>query len=294
MLFSRFLKRNQSLLIKIALFLSPLIPLALVKAPDMPKLRIYDRFQSWLVHPIAEGITYATQGAYFVWDHYFALVGKSKENEDLKKEIESLESQLLDFTEFKNENDRLKTILKMSETKETKSIAAQIIGQDPSGESMSFFINVGSKHGIKPRMAVVSPLGAVGTIVRVYSTFSLFRAIQDPNHAVDGMILRSRAQFIVEGRGKSLSGRLKYLDRSSDIRVGDLVITSGLDGVFAKGLQLGFIIKIDRPRTGVMQVAELRPTSDLSYLEEVSVVLETKNIAEQANAEQMKRDEISL
>ncbi|MEO5668239.1 MAG: rod shape-determining protein MreC [Bdellovibrionota bacterium] len=276
MLFSRFFRRNRPLLFKVLLFLSPVVPLLLVKAPEMPALRIYDRIQSWIVHPMAEVVTQATEGASFVWQHYFMLVGASKENETLKHDVENLESQLLGFEELRSENSRLKQIVAMPELPALHTVAGEIIGQDPSGESLAFFINVGRKHGIKERMPVISPQGIVGTITRVHNNYSMFMAVQDPAHAVDGMILRSRAQFITEGRGLSLTGRLKYLDRSADVRVGDLVVTSGLDKVFPKGLKIGFIIKVDRPRTGVMQNAELRPSADLSYLEEVLVVLNQK------------------
>lgn len=291
MLFSRFFKRNRSLLIKLLLFLSPLVPLALVKAPDLPQLRVYDRLQSLVVHPTAELITNASQGASYVWDNYFSLVGKSKQNEELLREVEALESQLLEMSEFKSENERLRKMLIMSDIPTAQTVGAQIIGEDPSGESMSFFINAGLKQGVHPRMAVVAPSGVVGSITRSYSGYSLFTAIQDPSHTVDGMILRSRAQFIVEGRGASLTGRLKYLDRSADVRVGDLVVTSGLDGVFSKGLKIGYIIKVDRPRTGVTQNAELRPTADLSYLEEVRVVLDQKDIPQRAAIEDAAKKE---
>jgi rod shape-determining protein MreC len=279
MLFSRFFRRNRSLFFKILLFLSPVVPLLMVKAPDMPQLRVYDRLQSWIVHPIAEALTYATQGASFVWNHYFMLVGASQENELLKNEVKNLEAQLLALEELRSENTRLKQIVSMPELPALSTVASQIIGRDPSGESFAFFINAGSRNGVKPRMPVISPQGVVGTIKRVYPAYSMFVAVQDPSHALDGIILRSRAQFIVEGRGLSLTGRLKYLDRSADVRVGDLVVTSGLDRVFPKGLKLGFVIKVDRPRAGVTQNAELRPSADLSYLEEVLVVLNQKELS---------------
>jgi rod shape-determining protein MreC len=280
MLFSRFFKRNKSLLLTAALFLSPVIPLILIKAPDLPRLRVYDRLQSWIVHPIAELVSHASRGAIYLWDNYFDLVGKSKENEELRREVEALNTQLLEMSELKSENERLRQILSMPELPELETIGAQIIGEDPSGESLSFFINVGSKHGIKERMAVISPEGVVGTITRVFSSYSMLKAVQDTSHTVDGLIPRSRAQFIVEGKGSSLTGRLKYLDRSADVRVGDLVLTSGLDRVFPKGLKIGFIIKVDRPHTGATQSAELRPTADLSYIEEVLVVTRQKSFEE--------------
>jgi len=114
----------------------------------------------------------------------------------------------------------------------------------------------------------------------------MFIALHDPSHNVDGIVTRSRARFMVEGGGRGLLGRLKYLDRSEDVRVGDLVITSGLDGVFPKGLKIGNIIRVSRPRAGVTQEADLRSAVDLGTLEEVMVLKFSDLVShEQASAE---------
>jgi rod shape-determining protein MreC len=153
-----------------------------------------------------------------------------------------------------------------------KQLGAKIIGQDSSSESLGFFLNVGERDGVQPRMPVVTASGIVGSILRVYPSSSLFVAVADPAHNVDGIVNRSRARFVVEGLGHALRGRLKYLDRSEDVRVGDLVLTSGLDGVFPKGHPIGTIVRVKKPRSGVAQEAELRPIVDLGRLEEVVVL----------------------
>ena len=252
---------------------SPMIPILFVMSPDMPRLRLYDHAQSWVVHPISELITYASRGGTSIVDHYVMLVGASKERDDLKREVDSLESQLLDYQESQTENARLRALLKLPQERKLKHVAGRIIAEDPSGESLGFLLNVGTNHGIKERMPVISSRGVVGTIRRTFPEYSLMVAMQDPSHIVDGMIVRSRSQFVVQGKGGSLTGNLKYLDRAADVRVGDLVITSGLDKIFPKGIPVGFIVEINRPKAGVTQNATLRPSVDLSYLEEVLVVL---------------------
>jgi len=254
------------------MFASPLIPILFVMAPDMPRLRLYDHAQSWIVHPISELVTFASRGGTSILDHYVLLAGAAKERDELKREIDSLESQLLNLQEMKEENGRLRSLLNLPDEKKFESVAGKIIAEDPSGESLGFFINVGSNMGVKERMPVISSRGVVGTIRRTFPNYSLFVALQDPSHIVDGIIVRSRSQFVVQGKGRSLTGNLKYLDRAADVKVGDLVITSGLDQIFPKGIPVGFIVSVRRPRAGVTQNATLRPSVDLSYLEEVVVI----------------------
>ncbi len=258
---------------------SPLIPLIFVMAPDMPRLRLYDHAQSWVVHPLSELVTQATRGGTSLFDHYVFLVGASQERDQLKKDVEILESQLLNFQESIEENRRLRELLKLPVEKKLNHVAGKVIAEDPSGESLGFLVNVGSDDGVRERMPVVSNLGVVGTIRRTFPKYSLFVALQDPSHIVDGMIVRSRSQFVVQGKGRSLTGSLKYLDRSSDVKVGDLVVTSGLDQIFPKGLPIGFIVSVKRPKAGVTQNATLRPSVDLSYLEEVLVILSPQEIS---------------
>lgn len=273
MFFSRFYRRHRSLILRLALFASPAIPIIWVVAPDMPRIRVYDHLQSWIVHPVSEFLTFATRGASSIVDEYVLLVGAAQENVELKREIASLESQLLNNQEVELENERLKELLKVVEPAPYKYLSAKVIGEDPSGESLGFLISAGTQDGVQEGMAVLSANGIAGTVVRSFRGSAFFIALQDPSHIVDGFVARSRAQFMVQGEGSLLTGRMKYLDRAADLRVGDLVLTSGLDQVFPKGLPVGYVVEVNRPRSGVTQDARLRPSVDLSYLEEVIVVL---------------------
>ena len=135
---------------------------------------------------------------------------------------------------------------------------------------------------------MVSSLGVVGRVSEVFSHSSRVVSIVDPSHDVDGIIARSRARFIVEGRGKPLIARLKYLDRSEDVRVGDQVLTSGLDNVYPKGWPIGNVVRVERQRTGVSQEAEVRPLVDIGRLEEVVVLMSPASEASLESPEQVE------
>jgi rod shape-determining protein MreC len=269
---NRFWRQNRRLFFVLVLFAAPLVPLMLMKTP-LPRINVMEHVQSWLVHPLTSLTRDLAGGSGIVLDRYLLLVGAKKENEELRLEVERLRARLLEMEEKGRENERLTGLLSLTPLPSHRAVAARVIGEDTSLESFGFWINLGSKDGVRVRLPVVAENGVVGSVARVFPGSSLVVAVFDPSHDVDGTILRSRAKFIVEGRGPRLTGRLKYLDRSEDVRVGDEVLTSGLDGVFPKGLRIGTIIEVNRPRMGVLQDAELRPEVDFGKLEELQVLI---------------------
>jgi len=271
MAIGRWWGRNRKALLVGVLFVLPFAPLLFARV-ELPRLNIYEKIHAFFVHPVAEGATNALDGVSVLWTRYLALVGTSRENDALKKENAESRRRILELEEVDRENERLKKLVAIPDLEKFEGIAGRIIGQDAAFESLGFYLNLGSEEGIRERMPVVTSDGIVGTVWRVYRHSSVFLALLDPAHDVDGLVVRSRARLIVEGKGKPLLARLKYLDRSEDIRVGDEILTSGLDGVFPKGLRVGFVVKVDRPRAGVTQDAELRPAVDLGRLEEVLVL----------------------
>ncbi|MBS1984160.1 MAG: rod shape-determining protein MreC [Bdellovibrionales bacterium] len=270
-LINSFWSRHKRLLFVLALFLAPFASLFLLKV-NLPRIHVYDEIQALFVHPASEVVGNATGGAGVLWSRYIAVMNAATENEQLKKDIAALKQKITEIEELGRENERLRKIVSMPDFAPRKGIVAKIIGQDSTHESLSFVINAGTAQGVEARMPVVHAEGVVGTVVRAYRNSSVFVSFLDPSHDLDGIVTRSRARLIVEGKGRTLLARLKYLDRSEDIRVGDLVLSGGLDGVFPKGLPIGNIVKVDKPDGGVTQEAELRAAVDPGHLEEVTVL----------------------
>jgi rod shape-determining protein MreC len=271
MFFNRIWQRHKKLIFVLFLFVLPLLPLVLSNV-KIPRFHFYDYFSAFIVHPVSNGVLNASSGIETVWARYLNLVYAQRDNEVLKRSNDEYGAQLVSMAEYKRENARLATLLGLPEFSKFQSVAARIIGQDSSSEGFSYFINVGERDGLKARMPVVSDHGVVGTISNVFYRSALVVTLLDPSHDLDGLVVRSRARLIVEGKGAPLLGRLKYLDRSEDIRVGDEIITSGIDEVFPKGLLIGHVVKVSRPQVGVSQEAELRPAVDFGKLEEVLVL----------------------
>lgn len=276
-MFGKLFRKHQKLIFITFLFILPSLPLALSRY-SMPRLHLNENLSSYVVHPLANLMHSVFRGISVLSDRYLFLVSVSEHNEELVKENLELKQQLLALDETRQENTRLKRVFDMPETMEIKKVMGRIIGQSASPEHFGFFINVGKDRGLKPRMPVISAEGIVGTVIEVYPRSALFVSIVDPSHDVDGLVVRSRARTIVEGRGSPLLGRLKYLDRSEDVRVGDLVVSSGLDGVFPKGMAIGNVVSISRPQSGIVQEAMLRPAVDVGKLEEVLILMQEPSL----------------
>jgi rod shape-determining protein MreC len=193
----------------------------------------------------------------------------------LKNEIKRLQQENLSLREMALANIRLRKLLGFRKSSSLNLVAAEVVGVDSSLYFKSIIIDKGVKHGIKKDLAVISPDGVVGRILKTMDSFSVVLLLFDQNFALDAMVQRTRSRGIVEGAGKNLC-KMKYVLGSEDIRNGDVVLTSGMEGVFPKGIMIGKIVSVKRGEGSLFQNIIIRPNFDFRKLEEVFVVLNQK------------------
>lgn len=205
------------------------------------------------------------------WEGYLAFRQVYQENRRLRREIQYLRSQNSELREAAVASQRLTTLLEFKERASVETVAAQVIARDPSNWYRGVVLDKGERDGIRPEMGVITPLGAVGRVVRTTSTSAVVLLITDPKNAVAGLIQRTREEAIVEGtvRGRAL---MKYIPLLSTVRVGDSVVTSGLTGGFPRGIPIGEIMQIEKVEGDLFQTADIMPQVDFSTLEEVLVI----------------------
>ncbi len=208
-----------------------------------------------------------------VWRGYFYLVGTQKENEDLKRELQELKLQLHRYREADLANQRLRALLNFKKSIATSLLPAELVAFDPSGWFQTILIDKGSSDGVAQDMAVVSADGLMGRVIGVSSHYAKVLLILDANSAVDALIQRSRVRGVLVGLGRDLC-LLKYVQRNEDVQVGDQVISSGMGGVFPKGLLLGTVQEVVRGNSGLFQRVEVEPAANFNRLEEVMVVIQ--------------------
>ncbi len=225
-----------------------------------------------VLKPVQQVVTTFHSKLVDVWSGYINLVGIQQENKALKEELRKLRGERSALLNTERENLRLKKLLNLKGGHEFPSLVAGLIGEDSVGWHRSFFINRGSADGITPQMAVAVAEGIVGRVTRCSATMAQVVLITDPSLSVDCRLTRTRDRGILNG---SLDGGciLRYLDPKSDVRIGDEVITSGLDGIFPKGLPVGKIESVRKGSQGLFLEARVTPAADFAGIEEVLVVL---------------------
>lgn len=231
-----------------------------------------------VISPVQKGINFVRQEVVNLWHGYIYLAGVQKENQLLKREIERLQARNNDYREAMVANIRLKKLLAFKETVPMPLLSAEVIAYDPTVWFKTIMINRGSSDGLQRGMAAVSDNGIVGQIISVSRHHAKVLLLTDRNSAVDCIVQRSRVRGILKGRGGSC--RLDYVGIREDVKCGDALISSGLGGIFRKGLPVGKVTGVRRFRSGVSQDIEVAPFVDLSKLEEVLVVLEKGSLME--------------
>lgn len=224
-----------------------------------------------IVAPVHAAVDFVEDSGRSVWNSYIALTSVAGENQALRARVVELESERSALVEFRVENQRLRGLLELGSVSQFNGVAADVIGDEPSGWGHGILVNKGSSHGVGVGMAVVHPRGVVGQVVAVSPNFSHVLLVTDHSSGVDVMTQDSRVRGVVEGIGAE-DCELRYVGKETPVRVGDLVITSGMDGVFPKGLPVGAVSKVATETGTLLQNIEVKVAVDFDKLEEVLVV----------------------
>lgn len=224
----------------------------------------------WIVDslaPIEKAIVSSSQGVFSIWHRYVDLVGVRKENEQLRSEIDRLRVLLSQNREQIQEAARFGALLGLKESLVGKSVAARVVGRDPTQLHQTVTVDKGQLQGVRPDSAVITPEGVVGRVIHAGNAYSIVQLISDSQSGIGILVRTTRKQGIVRGTG----GReleLEFIEDDNDLKEGDHLLTSGMDGVYPKGLPVGVIVSVG-PRRGLIKLVRIRPNADLGRLEEV-------------------------
>jgi rod shape-determining protein MreC len=260
--------------------LKKLVMIGIVLALPLISINMQQRPQEshWLTRPfsllssgVAETFFGFSHGVKSTTGMYVDLINIKKDAESLKSTNNELSSRLQKMNELTQENDRLRGLLSFKTQTKMNLVGAQVIGRDLVIDHNTITINKGTNEGLAPGQAVITTEGALGYIFKADALTSHVMLITDRYAVVDGIVQRTRAHGIVEG--KSQNGCvLKYVEKTEDVKVGDLVVTGGLDNIFPKGFPVAVVESVERKTFSVSLKVDLRPVVDPYKVEEVFVV----------------------
>jgi rod shape-determining protein MreC len=212
-------------------------------------------------------------GASSLWARYVALRGVHEENAALRAQLSTIEIRLQEQRALALRAERLQALLDLRQTLGQRTVAAQIIAGDATAFFRTVTIDRGANDGVATDAAVISPHGVVGRVVgRPAARAARVQLLVDRNAGIGAVIERSRAGGVVVGdEGQML--RMEYVSNLADVRPGDLVVSSGLDGIYPKGFVIGEVMSAERG-AGLYHAIRLRPAVDFSTIEEVLVLLD--------------------
>ena len=192
------------------------------------------------------------------------------ENQRLSAEVARLREENARLRPDAQENTRLRALLGFKQQLPYRSLAARIVGRDPSQWFSTVLVDRGASEGVARNDPVITSDGIVGHVIETAGSWSRVLLVADSRSAVSVVLERSREVGVVLGQGQS-DLKVTYLSRDADVKPGDLVLTSGLGPIYPKGLPVGTVVSASR--TTMFQEAVVRPTSDLGHLEDVLIVL---------------------
>jgi rod shape-determining protein MreC len=205
------------------------------------------------------------------WNRYLFLVGLEEENRRLKKQNERLAGQLIQYQEGHREALRLRQLLNIKEQLHAAPVIAEVIDHERSSVFKSILINRGTAHGLNVGLPVLNDQGIVGRITECAWHVCRAMLIVDRNSNVSALLQEGRAQGVLQGDGAA-GCRLKYIPKTEEVSVGDAVISSGMGGIFPKGVLLGVVAAVDKREGAFFQRIDVQPSVDFGKLEEVLVL----------------------
>jgi rod shape-determining protein MreC len=212
----------------------------------------------------------ADDGSDFVHS-YFDLVSVRQENVRLKQQLAQLESQQRRMVELEAENHHLADLLELREALGTSTVASNVIGSDATGLSRTLLLSEGAREGLRRGMAVISIDGVVGKLIAVSPEAARVLLVSDHNSALDAFDQRSRARGIIAGVVED-GLTMKYVDRSEDVKSGDVIVTSGLDGIFPRGLLVGTVARVSQEGPGLFLNVDVKAAVKFRELEQVMIL----------------------
>ncbi len=232
-----------------------------------------------VIAPAQEWIYDGTASVDNFFKRLFSATDLDKENLELRERISELESRTRDYATMAKENERLKELLNVKDTMSDYDVlTAQVIGKASGGWFTEFTVNAGSEDGVEPDMIVLTSDGLLGKVSSVNDTYSRIITLINSSSGVPAMDERSRDYGVIKAAEDTAEREqglltLEYLSENADIIPGDVIITSGMGGIYPKGIYIGQVTEV---RTvGDEASVYVQSFVDYGHIEEVVIVLES-------------------
>ena len=229
-----------------------------------------------VMYPVQRGASGAFNWSGGLFGNRGELRRASTENEQLRKQVDQMQTELRDTRERAARADRLEQMFKLTTAVEYKSVVAQVIARDPSMWFDSMIIDKGRLAGIEVNMPVVAPGGIVGRVVTTSPLSSQVMLVTDEKAgagAVVGQLGQSNAFGSIKGMGENGLLEMRYVSSLEKVQAGDSVTTTGQDAIYPPGYKIGDVVEVKPGSATQSQTIHVRPSAGLDRLKEVAVLM---------------------
>jgi rod shape-determining protein MreC len=224
---------------------------------------------AWFTTPVQTVVSRVNRTAFGLWSTYQDWKNVRAENRRLREEAQRLRVESLRVSEVDEENRRLRRLLQLKEILPLETLSGEIIGREWGGWVRSLTVNRGRSSHVARLTAVIGPEGLIGRIVDVRGGSSVVQVLTDPASTVGAHVVRTRTQGIIEGEARGTI-RFKYMARDgAGMQIGDMLVTSGLGGLFPRGIPIGRVRAIDDRGSALFSYAQITPAVDFARIDEV-------------------------
>jgi rod shape-determining protein MreC len=234
---------------------------------------VLEAFTFGIFSEVQRATSSMVSGVRNVWTGYVDLRHAHVENQELKRQLAEAQITMQAQQALADRARGLEQLLELRDRVHVQTTAAVVIGATPPAPTPDFravTIDKGTRDGLRPDMAVIAPLGVVGRLIVPAVRSAKVQLLVDRNAAAGALIERSRAQGVVLGTGEERL-RMDYVSEVADVTVGDVVVTSGIDGIYPKGFIIGKVDAVEKSGTTFKRIS-VRPAVDFLSLEEVLVI----------------------
>ncbi len=267
--------RRLFIFIGIALFIAINFTVITMSSREALSVSGAEKFFITITSPFQKVVTHIISATSNVWSTYFLCILALEENADLKRQLSNAIDIKNRYEELELENLRLRKFVNFTGSVPENYVAAQIIGRDPSPWFKTIMIDKGELDGLIKGNPVLVSEGVVGQIIKVSSSSSRVLLITDRNSAVDALIQNTRVRGIVKGSNEN-NCLFVYTLRKDEVKKGEMIISSGLDQVFPKGLKIGKIQEVTKIHSQLFQDITIETSVDFDKIEEVLVLKNTQ------------------
>lgn len=224
-------------------------------------------FVGWILTPGE----WAHDRVVFYWNSYIALVDAQAENRRLRRQLRRKTLRVNELRREASEIERLRGLLRMSPPDEWSYQGARVIAHrlGPNAALQTIFVNKGSASGVSRDTPVLVPGGVIGRVYEVSPHYANVLLVTDPNSNIPVMGHKSRTNGIVSGRGPDASLDMRYVPQNAPLHADELLITSGLAGIFPKGLPVARVTSIEQSELSLFKQVRVEPLVDSRRIEEV-------------------------